>query len=235
MLLISSTIFAQSNINWQGRWKLQVSEQSFCNVHIVTNLIEGQTQPTAVLEGLIDEQPFRLKATVKIIPQRNSIALYELVEEGQAPVYGDGSTVASRPLLILTQQNNGKVILPVWGLLDITTNERQKSCVVDLIPSPRLRGTYTVEQGGVATNLSLSKATKNSFKVSLTRPDEQLDCACDLQTTHLAICYFNNDKGVFYLDFDRNGVKLVQDYNDNIYQTTTKEGRNLVSNTIFNK
>ena len=227
--------FAQNNFDWQGRWEVIVNKKSFCNIHIVTDLIEGQTKPTAILEGLINEKPFRITCDIKEIPQRNSIVLHEA-----AVVNGNGQYKATEPLVILALNKVGSEykVSPVWVQLDLTKGARNKDCVVRKISDPHYRGIYTFTQDGVKTALTINKIKKTNFQVKVETETSHVACACELQAKHLAVCYPNDEKGAFYLDFNADGVKLIQNYDANIYNSKyirAEDRAYLVLNTTLRK
>jgi hypothetical protein len=228
-------LFAQNDFDWQGRWEVIVSKKTFCNIHIVMDLIDGQTKPTAILEGLMNDKPFRVTCDVKEIPKRNSIVLYEA-----AVVNGNEQYKTTEPLVILAMNNLGGEynISAVWVQLDLTKNARNKNCVVQKIPNPRYRGLYTFTQEGVKTALTINKIKKTSFQAKVETETSSVDCACQLQAKHLAVCYPNDEKGAFYLDFNEKGVKLIENYDANIYNSDYIRVENrtyLVLNTTLKK
>lgn len=224
---------AQQSFQWQGRWEFKVSDKSFCNAHIVTSLTQGQAEPTAILEGLIYEKPFRVKCRLEEIPQRNSLVFHEMPDASGNTHYEKG-----KPLLVLTYVEGTNTVMPVWVQVDITKHRNNKDCLVKKVPVPNYRGTYTLNHDGTKTSLSISKVKKAGFHVKVSSGETTpVDCDCNLQSTHLAVCYPQSDKGAFYLDFNRAGVKMIQNYDDNIYNpkfVKTDEGP-MVLNSTFKK
>lgn len=235
LFFFSSGLFAQK-FDWQGRWEFKSTEESFCNVHIVTNLTEGQSEPTAIVEGLSYGKPFRVKARVESIQQRNSLVFYELADAN-----GNTHYDANEPLLILTapkENSEPTDITPVWIQVDITKHSENKYCLVSKIPTPRYRGVYSLDNGDNKMSLAISKVKKAGFSVKLETGTTGLFCDCSLETTHLAVCYPSSDKGAFYLDFNADGVKLIKSYDDNVYNTKlvkTEDGGPLVLHTTLKK
>lgn len=207
---------AQDTFDWQGRWEVTLNKNSFCNIHIITDLIDGQTKPTAILEGLINEKPFRITCDIKEIPQRNSIVLHEA-----AAVNGNSQYEATKPLVILALNKVGSQyeVSPIWVQLDITKGTTNKECVVRKISDPHYRGIYRLSQEGIKTALTINKIKRTGFEAKVETETSSVDCACELQAKHLAICYPSDEKGVFYLDFNEDGVKMVQNYDANIYNS----------------
>jgi len=235
LFVFSSTMFAQK-FDWQGRWEFKSTEESFCNIHIVTNLTQGQSEPTAIVEGLSYGKPFRIKARIEDLKQRNSLVFYELADANGATQYN-----ANEPLLILTAPSENSEptdITPVWVQVDITKHSNHKHCLVTKVPIPRYRGVYSLEDGDNKMSLAISKMKKAKFSVKLETGNTGLFCDCSLETTHLAVCYPSSDKGAFYLDFNADGVKLIKSYEDNIYNTKlmkTEDGGPLVLHTTLKK
>ncbi|BDS09551.1 hypothetical protein [Aureispira anguillae] len=226
---------AQGNFQWEGRWEVVASEYSFCNIHVVTSLIENQSQPTAILEGLIQGKPFRIKCNVKELPQRNSIVFYEAVAMDQEAQYA-----SNQPLIILALNKAGRQVTvnPIWMQLDITKEEQNKTCTIRKVAIPRYKGTYTVNQDATQMALKIAKVKKASFEATINSNNTaKIACACELQARHLAVCYPDHEKGVFYLDFNEEGVKLIRNYDENIYQPKkqTEDKEYLVLNTTFKK
>jgi hypothetical protein len=226
---------AQEDFDWQGRWEVLVNEKTFCNIHIVMDLIDGQAKPTAILEGLVNDKPFRVTCDVTEIPQRNSIVLYEA-----AAVNGTKQYEKTEPLAVLTMNiiENEYTVSSVWMQLDLTKGAKNKNCAVRKIPNPRYRGLYTFTQDGIKTALTINKIKRTGFQAKVETETSSVDCNCELQARHLAVCYPNDEKGAFYLDFNEDGVKLVDNYDENIYNSEYIRGENrtyLVLNTTLKK
>lgn len=228
-------VFAQDSFDWQGRWEVIVNKKTFCNIHIITDLIDGQTKPTAILEGLINEKPFRITCDVKEIPQRNSIVLHEAV-----PVNGSTVYKATEPLVILALNKLGNQykISTIWVQLDLTKGSKNKDCIIRKISDPHYRGIYTFTQDGIKTALTINKIKKTGFQATVETAKTSIACACELQAKHLAVCYPSDEKGAFYLDFNEDGVKVIQNYDANIYSSEylrPEDRAYLVLNTTFKK
>lgn len=227
--------FAQADFDWQGRWEAVVSEQSFCNIHIVTNLIDGQVKPTAIMEGLVNEKPFRIVCDVKTITQRNSIVLH-----AASDVNGETTYKKEEPLVILALNKVGSQYLVsfVWVQLDITKGANNKKCIVRKVADPRYRGIYKFNKDGAKTALTITKLKKNNFQATVETESTSVTCACELQAKHLAVCYPNDEKGAFYLDFNEDGVRVVENYDANIYNSgfiRSNDRSYLVLNTTLKK
>ncbi|WMX16491.1 MULTISPECIES: hypothetical protein [unclassified Aureispira] len=233
IFFITPFFVSAQSFDWQGRWEAIVSRKTFCNIHIVTDLIDGQSKPTAILEGLINEKPFRITCDIKEIPQRNSIVLHKA-----ADVEGHSEYKTTEPLLILALNKVGNqyIVNPVWVQLDLTKGYANKSCVVRKVSNPRYRGTYTLSEEGVKTALTISKVKRDGFQATVETSENGITCDCRFQAKHLAVCYPNDERGVFYLDFNEYGVKMVQNYDHNIYSSESVKGNGpLVLNTTLTK
>jgi hypothetical protein len=233
-LLVPSINEAQGLVEWEGRWEIISSRSSFCNIHIVTDLLPNQPKPTAVLEGLVNGEPFRINCTVEEIAERNSLVFHE------APA-ADGSYQydGEKPLfiLIVTKADNPLIVTPVWVQLDITELRTNKDCLVRRIPTPRYKGLYKFDNNGVQTSLAIGRVNKTKFTSTVEKGDGKVDCDCELQARHLAVCYPENGKGAFFLDFNDEGVKVVKSYDKNIYKpgASATEDSELVWNTTLKK
>lgn len=232
-LLLSVSVSAQGNVQWEGRWEIISSRSSFCNIHIVKEM-KSNAQPSAILEGLINGEPFRINCTIEEIPERRSIVFHE------APgADGNYQFEKGEPLLlvIVTKTENPLMATPVWMQLDITEKRTNKDCLVRRIPTPNYKGIYKFQQDGVETALNIGRVSKNKFKSSIASADNKTECECELQARHLAVCYPEDGRGAFYLDFNSEGVKVVKSYDQNIYKPGegAREDSELVWNATLKK
>jgi len=176
-----------------------------------------------------------VKCKVQEVPQRSSLIFYEEADIDGNKQYAEGESLL---ILAMHKKNGHSVIIPVWGQIDITKNEENKTCSVKKIPKPRYEGTYTLNYGENTTSVTISGHDKASFYAKLKSNASDIACGCSLQTTHLAICYPNNGKGALYIEFNKDGVKLIKNYDDNIYNTkliTSDDGGALVLHTTLKK
>lgn len=235
ILLLPSMSQAQSEVQWEGRWEIISSRVSFCNIHVVKEMKANQSKPTAILEGLINGEPFRINCTIEEIPERRSIVFHEAPDANGNYVYEQGEPLL---LIIVTKTENPLMATPVWMQLDITEKRTNKDCLVRRIPTPRYKGIYKFEQDGVETALNIGRVDNdNKFESTIARAGEKTSCACELQARHLAVCYPENGKGAFYLDFNNEGVKVVKNYEQNIYEPSkgASEDSELVWNATLKK
>jgi hypothetical protein len=234
LLLAPNFSNAQSAVEWEGRWELISTKSSFCNIHIVTDLLPNQPEPTAVLEGLINGEPFRINCTVKEIPERNSVVFHEAPAADGSYKYKKGEPLF---LLIVTRPENPLIVTPVWMQLDITELRTNKDCIVRRVPTPRYKGLYKFDYNGTQTSLAIGRVQKTKFTSTVEKNGGKVDCDCELQARHLAVCYPENGKGAFFLDFNEEGVKVVKSYDQNIYKpgASATEDSELVWNTTLKK
>ena len=240
-LLASAILFlpllgqAQNDVQWEGRWEIISSRSSFCNIHVVKEMKANQSKPSAILEGLINGEPFRINCTVEEIPERRSIVFHEAPDANGDYQYDQGEPLL---LIIVTKTENPLMATPVWMQLDITEKRTNKDCLVRRIPTPRYKGIYKFEQDGVETALNIGRVgSNNKFNSTIATTGQELSCECELQARHLAVCYPDNGKGAFYLDFNSEGVKVVKSYEQNIYKPGqgAAEDSELVWNTTLKK
>ncbi len=235
VLIIAATLSiplvgqAQNNIQWEGRWEIISSSSSFCNIHIVKDMKSNQSQPSAILEGLINGEPFRINCTIEEIPERRSIVFHEVPSADGEYKYNKDEPLF---LVIVTKTENPLMATPVWMQLDITEKRTNKNCFVRRIPVPNYKGIYKFQQDGVETALNIGRVSKNKFKSSIATADQETKCACELQARHLAVCYPEDGRGAFYLDFNNEGVKVVKSYDQNIYKPG--QGANEDSELVWN-
>lgn len=223
------------DIQWEGRWEIISSRSSFCNIHVVKEMKANQSQPTAILEGLINGEPFRINCTVEEIPERRSIVFHEAPGADGSYQFEKGEALL---LIIVTKTENPLMATPVWMQLDITEKRTNKDCLVRRVPVPRYKGIYKFEQDGVETALNIGRVDgKNKFSSTIAKADQKVACECELQARHLAVCYPEDGKGAFYLDFNNEGVKVVKSYDQNIYQPgdSANEDSELVWNATLKK
>lgn len=225
---------AQSSVDWEGRWEIISSKSSFCNIHVVTDLLPNQPEPTAVLEGLINGEPFRINCTVEEIPERKSVVFHEAPAADGSYQYGPDKPLF---LLIVTKPENPLIVTPVWMQLDITALRTNKDCIIRRVPTPRYKGIYKFDNNGVQTSLAIGKVNKTKFTSTVEKGNGKVACDCELQARHLAVCYPENGKGAFFLDFNEEGVKVVKSYDQNIYKpgASATEDSELVWNATLKK
>lgn len=233
-MLVPSISEAQGAVDWEGRWEIISSRSSFCNIHIVTDLLPNQPKPTAVLEGLVNGEPFRINCTVEEIPERNSLVFHEAPAADGSYQYDNDKPLF---LLIVTKPDNPLIVTPVWMQLDITELRTNKDCLVRRIPTPRYKGLYKFDNNGVQTSLAIGRVNKTKFTSKVEKADGQVSCDCELQARHLAVCYPENGKGAFFLDFNDEGVRVVKSYDQNIYKpgASATEDSELVWNATLKK
>lgn len=233
-LSIALSAKAQNNVQWEGRWEIISSRASFCNIHIVKEMKANQSQPSAILEGLINGEPFRIDCTIEEIPERRSIVFHEAPSADGTYQYKKGEPLL---LIIVTKTENPLMATPVWMQLDITEKRTNKDCLVRRIPVPNYKGIYKFQQDGVETALNIGRVSKNKFKSKIASANQETHCDCELQARHLAVCYPEDGRGAFYLDFNSEGVKVVKSYDQNIYKPGegAREDSELVWNATLKK
>lgn len=234
LLLTTNLSQAQDQVDWEGRWEIINSESSFCNIHIVTNLLPNQPKPTAILEGLINGEPFRVNCTIDEIPERNSVVFHEAPAADGSYKYNPNKPLF---LLIVTRSEDPLIVTPVWMQMDITTMSTNKNCIIRRVPTPRYRGIYKFDYNGVQTSLAIGRVSKTKFTSIVEKGKGKVACDCELQARHLAVCYPENGKGAFFLDFNEEGVKVVKSYDQNTYKpgASATEDSELVWNATLKK
>lgn len=196
--LLTSSGYAQDEYHWHGKWSIETINLSFCNIHISPD----KDNPSAVIEGANSQGKFLVRCKVKEVPSRKSIIFYEEVINGKTQ-YSPG-----RPLLILlTQKQEIKSI--VWGEINLNQKDNAREHSINKIAAPSYKGNYTVWHNNKKANLKVKKKNNTGFYAVLKTETASLDCKCDLESSHLAACYPNNQEvAPFYLIFHKKGVRL---------------------------
>jgi hypothetical protein len=114
-LILPLCHYGQAFLDVEGTWQVKVDETSFCNIIMMED--EWNGKPLVVLEGLLNDQPFKIRCRAEKIRQRQAIALYELADEN-----GKKSYASDRPLICFVMQTGGS-IAPLWCQINMSKKE----------------------------------------------------------------------------------------------------------------
>jgi hypothetical protein len=138
LLILPLCNYGQSILDVEGTWQIKAGEASFCTIVMMEDESTGQF--LAVLEGMKNKHPFKIRCRVEQIPQRQAIALYELADEK-----GNTDYESNRPLLCFHMKTGGTVV-PLWCQIDMTKKEsnetKNKTLKVKKITIPNYKKTY---------------------------------------------------------------------------------------------
>lgn len=218
LFFVTNLLVAQQKNEWEGKWAYYIDDNSFCNVHILTTTTMGNREPIAIVEGVNNGEPFVVECTIEEIPQRNSIVLVEKPDRR-----GLTHFATKEPLLVMVTTKS--VVKLFWGQLALGANYGMEAGVVKPIKTPNYKGDYTVDYNKVLFSLTVSTLKNNQFEAKLKSNSVDLNCHCTLRTKHYAICYEENAKGMFFLDFNEKEVRLINETTNNIFSAnlTPKE------------
>ena len=118
-LILPLCHYGQAFLDVEGTWQVKVDETSFCNIIMMED--EWNGRPLVVLEGMKNNESFKIRCRVVEIPQRQAIVLYELADEN-----GNKSYDSERPLICFVMQTGGS-ITPLWCQIDMAKKENKDS------------------------------------------------------------------------------------------------------------
>lgn len=202
-------ISAQSTEGWEGKWEVIIDETSFCNIHIVMGFM-GDKAPMAFIEGMDNGKPFKATCSIQEIPQRNAIVLMEKEDMKGFTYYN-----AEESLLMMVTQKSGVKLF--WGQIALGRNYGLEAPNLEFVKSPKYKGDYALNYQSVPFSLSVSEVNNHQFSAHLTSNTVNLECSCSLQATNLAICYAQNAKGHFFLDFASQGPRIINEKEKEVF------------------
>jgi hypothetical protein len=137
-LILPLCHYGQSFLDVEGTWQLKADKTSFCNIIMMED--EWNGKPLVVLEGMLNEEPFKIRCRVEEIRGRQAIALYELAEED-----GSKSYDSDRPVICFIMEPGGN-IAPLWCQIEMAKKEikntKKKTLKVKKITIPNYKEKY---------------------------------------------------------------------------------------------